>query len=290
MLAAYRSCLWLLFLAAALCVSTGGCEDPTEEVPGVQVPRIPAKTVVLTFDDAQRTHLTFVAPLLREYGFGGTFFVSARWMEDEENYLSWPEVAELHRMGFEVGNHSHDHNGMHIPRAAEFMAEDLGRVDAYLEAEGVPRTVSFAWPGGVFGPEAMEVLRVSTYRLARRCMQPDVATEEITERIAPAFDPLRHDRFLVPTTGEARALWTMEHFEKVVGKAVEGRAVVLTFHGVPDSTNADLSVSEARFVKYMDYLRNNGFHVIAMRELWPYVDGLPDPEDPLATVRHPSGR
>ena len=34
------------------------------------------RMVVLTFDDAVKSHRTFVAPYLKELGFGATFFVS----------------------------------------------------------------------------------------------------------------------------------------------------------------------------------------------------------------------
>ena len=34
---------------------------------------IPAKLVVLTLDDAVKSHRSFVAPLLKELGFGATF-------------------------------------------------------------------------------------------------------------------------------------------------------------------------------------------------------------------------
>ena len=36
---------------------------------------VPDHLVVLTFDDAVSSHATFVAPLLKKYGFGGTFFI-----------------------------------------------------------------------------------------------------------------------------------------------------------------------------------------------------------------------
>ena len=48
------------------------------------------KVVVLTFDDAVKSHRTFVAPLLKELGFGATFFVTHRWMADG---------SELHDVG-----------------------------------------------------------------------------------------------------------------------------------------------------------------------------------------------
>src|SRR4051794_14180230 len=71
---------------------------------------IPAKTVVLTFDDAVKTQLTNVAPLLKELGFQATFFISQHWMDDKANFLTWEEVAQLHGMGFEIGNHTWTHS------------------------------------------------------------------------------------------------------------------------------------------------------------------------------------
>ena len=38
--------------------------------------RIPDKTVVLTLDDAVKSQIEFVAPLLEQMGFKATFFIS----------------------------------------------------------------------------------------------------------------------------------------------------------------------------------------------------------------------
>src|SRR5258708_19566156 len=78
--------------------------------------RIPAKTVVLTFDDAVKSHFTFVAPLLKELGFQATFFVTHRWMDDRENFMSWTEIAEIHKMEFEIANHSCTHPHFSTPQ------------------------------------------------------------------------------------------------------------------------------------------------------------------------------
>src|SRR5262249_5395042 len=37
---------------------------------------IPDRLVVLTFDDASKSHFTVARPLLKKYGFGATFFVT----------------------------------------------------------------------------------------------------------------------------------------------------------------------------------------------------------------------
>ena len=73
-------------------MSLGGMQRPAA--------RIPAKTVVLTLDDAVKSHRAFVAPLLKELGFQATFFVTHRWMDDRENFMTWLKIAEVHKMRF----------------------------------------------------------------------------------------------------------------------------------------------------------------------------------------------
>src|SRR5437899_12202066 len=94
--------------------------------------RIPPKTVVLTFDDAVKSHFTFVAPLLKELGFQATFFVTHRWMDDRKNFMSWTEIVEIHRMGFEIDNHSWTHANFSPPQNAARIAGELALVENEL--------------------------------------------------------------------------------------------------------------------------------------------------------------
>src|SRR5689334_25393175 len=93
------------------------------------VETIPDKLVVLTFDDAVKSHRTFVAPLLKDLGFGATFFVTHKWMEDKTNFMTWQEIAEIQRMGFEIGNHSWTHGDFSSPKQAHRMPGELYLVD-----------------------------------------------------------------------------------------------------------------------------------------------------------------
>src|SRR5579872_7219292 len=126
----------------------------------------PARTVVLTFDDSVKSHRTFVAPFLKDLGFRATFFVTHRWMDDRENFMAWGEIAEIHGMGFEIGNHSWTHANFSQPRAAARMEGELALVENELKKVGVPRPLSFAWSGNNFGPEALKTLGDCGYRLA----------------------------------------------------------------------------------------------------------------------------
>ena len=83
---------------------------------GATVQSVPDKLVVLTFDDAVKSHRTFVAPLLKELGFGATFFVTHKWMDDRTNFMTWEEIGEIHQMGFEIGNHSWTHDDFSQPK------------------------------------------------------------------------------------------------------------------------------------------------------------------------------
>ena len=61
---------------------------------------IPDRLVVLTFDDSVKSQATFVAPILKRYGFGATFFITEcpKFAESwrDQNYMTWEEIRKLH--------------------------------------------------------------------------------------------------------------------------------------------------------------------------------------------------
>jgi peptidoglycan/xylan/chitin deacetylase (PgdA/CDA1 family) len=247
---------------------------------------IPDKLVALTLDDAVKSHRSFAAPLLKELGFGATFFVTHFWMNDTEYFMSWRDIAEIHEMGFEIGNHSWTHADFSLPRNAARLEGELALIENELKKVKVPRPVSFAYSGNFFGPEAVEVLRRTGYRFARRGESPEA--EYGTLQIGPTFDPRRHHPLLIPTTGDAYPNWTLEHFIKVVSHAKAGQAVVLQFHGVPDVKHPWVHTPPENFRQYMSYLKGHGYRVIALRELEPYIEGVNPPADPMLKTRHRS--
>src|SRR6266849_8634341 len=125
------------------------------------------RIVVLTFDDAVKSQRTVVAPLLKDLGFGATFFVSHRWMvDDPEHYLTWREIAEIHQMGFEIGNHSWTHPAFSSPKDAARLPAELALVEHELAKVGVSRPTSFAWCGNHFSAEGIQQLTEHGYKLA----------------------------------------------------------------------------------------------------------------------------
>jgi len=264
------------FLRAGLAVTLGGIAAPAQP---------PKPTVVLTFDDAVKSHRTFVAPLLKDLGFAASFFVTHRWMDDDANFMSWEEIAGIHEMGFEIGNHSWTHADFSSPKNAARLEGELALVENALSAAGVPKPVSFAWCGNRFGPEALGKLRELGYRFARRGPEPEAPNRALA--VALPYDPERHDPLLIPTTGNATPDWTFEHFRRVVALAEQGEIVVLQFHGVPDKAHNWVHTPPEMFRKYMNYLAGNGFRTLALRDLEQFADPEDPPDDPLAKRRVP---
>lgn len=241
--------------------------------------------MVLTFDDAAKSHRTLVAPLLKELGFGATFFITHRWMDSPEDFLTWPEVAEIYRMGFEIGNHSWSHANFSRPENAARLEEELGMIERELAKVGVPRPGSFAFSGNGFGPEAVRELGRLGFQFARRGMQPDIPYGKV--EVGPAYDPARNHPLLIPTTGDAYPDWDLDHFRRVVAQARDGKIAVLQFHGVPDRAHPWVNTPPERFREYMNYLKQERCRVIAVRDLEKFLGPGALPKDPMLEVRYP---
>ena len=137
---------------------------------------VPDKLVVLTFDDAVKSHHSFVRPILKKYGFGATFFVTEGFdfPTNKTDYMTWEEILELHAAGFEIGNHNRDHFGVSASNV-EKLHEQVQAIAARCVEHGIPAPVSFAWPGNSFDPAALEVLKANGIRFARRGGSPEYA-------------------------------------------------------------------------------------------------------------------
>src|SRR3984957_16562050 len=136
MLSVRGSCL----LRAAAALLLGASSAPALNA----AEKVPDKTVVLTLDDAVKSQIDFVAPLLEKLGFHATFFITHNWMDDQVHFLSWEDVAELNRRGFEIGNHTWTHGAFDQPQNSAKLDEELQMVDDALVRVGVPKPISFA--------------------------------------------------------------------------------------------------------------------------------------------------
>jgi len=243
---------------------------------------VPDKVVVLTFDDASASHHAVARPLLKRLGFGATFFITEgfTFRTNKRDYLTWEQIAELHREGFEIGNHTRDHLGItekNVPR----LAEQLEAIAARCREHGIPAPVSFAWPGNKFHPSALPVLETAGIRFARRGGEPEVP---YAKGGGVPYEPGVDHPLLIPTTADARPVWTLDHVKAAVAQARNGRITVLQFHGVPDGEHPWVNTPRESFEEYMLWLKEAGCTVIALRDVARYTEGRPAPTDPMSAI------
>ncbi|MFD4768151.1 polysaccharide deacetylase family protein [Streptomyces niveus] len=116
--------------------------------------RLPARPVLITFDDGYEGVHRYALPALARHGFAATLFVSTGWLRgryDEggapDTMLDWDQVRELAAGGVEIGGHSHTH-----PQLDQLDDGRLGyeaaRCREIVTAELGTPPLSFAYPYG----------------------------------------------------------------------------------------------------------------------------------------------
>jgi peptidoglycan/xylan/chitin deacetylase (PgdA/CDA1 family) len=243
---------------------------------------IPDKLVVLTFDDSVASQFTTVRPLLKKFGFGATFFITEgfSFRTNKTDYMTWEQIAELDRDGFEIGNHTETHLGVNAVTINRLRGE-VEFINRRCAEHGIAKPVSFAYPGNAIHPGALVVLKEAGFKFARRGAQPEFAYE--TGR-GLAYEPHDDHPFLIPTTGDARPTWTLDDLKRAVSHAKDGRIAVLQFHGVPDREHPWVTTPPERFEEFMTWLHANGHRCIAVRNLERYVDPHDLPAEPWAII------
>ncbi|MDD2305526.1 MAG: polysaccharide deacetylase family protein [Prolixibacteraceae bacterium] len=219
---------------------------------------IPDKLVVLTFDDATASQYSVVAPLLKEYGFGATFFICEfpPNFNDTAKYMNWRQIGELNRMGFEIANHTRNHPAI-AKLSKEKIEEQLNYIERKCDSMKIARPTTFAYPGYSLSLPGLKVLQGKGYQFARAGG-------------SRAYDPLIDHPLLIPS-------WAMNSENKsqimeAFSNARDGKIVVLTIHGVPDAEHPWVNTTPELFKEYLQYLSDNHFNVIAFRDLGKYIN------------------
>lgn len=126
---------------------------------------LPERTAALSVDDVYRSFMEKALPLLREFGYPATLFISTSLVGGDD-YLTWQEINRLAAEGFEIGNHSAEHDYLLDRFEGESQREWLVRVKRDLsssqrefERHLGSRPELFAYPYGEYSPELVELVR-----------------------------------------------------------------------------------------------------------------------------------
>ena len=261
--------------------------EAKELPPPSQLLPIPDNLVVLTFDDGNKSDFANVPKVLKKHGFGATFYVTEGlgFLKNPQNYLSWEQIRQLHEMGYEIGNHTQHHRNVSHLKSEE-LAASLAHIDKRCAENKITKPVTFCYPGFHNNHASVKVLEKHGFLFARRGVGPEYKDPGKGAR-GPAYDPKVDDPLLVPTTGYAGPDWKMKDLKWAIDQAEDGKITVLCFHGIPAIEHPWVSTDLKDFEKYMQYLKDEGCTVIAMRDLAKYVNPnhRPHKADPYQPVR-----
>ena len=212
------------------------------------------RTVILTFDDAVISQYENVAPLLKELGFGATFFIcrfNDEWREKNEQYLMTGEqIRQLESAGFEIANHTWNHPNLRKLSEQEIEQEITG-LNNFLAENGIAAPVSFAYPGGPFAENAVAILKRHHFLCARSVRNS-------------AFHPAEDDCMNLPAYSIRGN--DPEFFQTAVSQADGTNPVILVFHGVPEYVHPWVNLEFPLFCEYMNFLKENGYQVCSLRD------------------------
>ena len=149
---------------------------------------LPARPIVLTFDDGYADLIEEALPIMIEQGFPATVFVTTGWLRDAARYaagtpldrmLSWGQLAELSSAGVEIAAHSHSHPQLDQISEPRLRVELAGSRRLLEDRLGHP-VCSLAYPYGYSSKRVRAVAREIGYlqaavvanAVSRVCLRP----------------------------------------------------------------------------------------------------------------------
>jgi O-antigen biosynthesis protein len=137
---------------------------------------LPARPIVITFDDGFADFYSAAFPLLQRNGFKATIYITtgfvgrtSLWLRREGEtmrpMLTWDQVREISASGFECGTHTLNHVPLDtLP--AETAQIEITRCKSVLQEQISTPVNTFAYPFGYYTPVIQSFLRDAGYSSA----------------------------------------------------------------------------------------------------------------------------
>jgi peptidoglycan/xylan/chitin deacetylase (PgdA/CDA1 family) len=136
---------------------------------------LPAKSVMITFDDGYMSNYMFAGPILRQYGFKAVLFTitaciqtkDQEYRTDKIDMMSWMQVAASADV-FETGSHTNNmHNAGKSGKTALMEAlPALAGQDIATSLKRVSNNKIFAYPMGQYNQSIIDMLKQQGVEMA----------------------------------------------------------------------------------------------------------------------------
>jgi peptidoglycan/xylan/chitin deacetylase (PgdA/CDA1 family) len=137
---------------------------------------LPARPVVLTFDDGFADFTSHALPVLEQHGMTGTVYLATAYMggtsswlraegEGDRPMLTWEQVRAAEAAGVECGGHSHTHVELDTVSRRR-VQEEVYFSKQSLERQLDHEVTTFAYPFGYHDAWSRQVVRAAGYTSA----------------------------------------------------------------------------------------------------------------------------
>lgn len=125
---------------------------------------LPAKPVLLTFDDGTRPQWTVAGPILAKEGFIATFFPMTVVL-NKDGWLRDSDLRAMHAAGMTIGSHTWDHQDVREYTKKDWKVQLGGSLHTLSSVIGAPVT-TFAYPYGAWNDKALAPVAAHGVELA----------------------------------------------------------------------------------------------------------------------------
>ena len=93
---------------------------------------LPKRSVVISIDDGYRSVYNIAWPILKKYDFRATLFIYTDFVGVSKNAITWDQLREVKKSGFEIGAHTMSHCDLTRQNKGEDTQAYMSRIEKEL--------------------------------------------------------------------------------------------------------------------------------------------------------------
>jgi peptidoglycan/xylan/chitin deacetylase (PgdA/CDA1 family) len=253
-------CLCLLSLLSAPGCRGGASPGPAAApLPPVTIPP-DARLVSLFFDDGFLNQYDVALPVLREYGFRATFGIITGSVSKGHGlweYMDKKHLKELAGYGMDIASHTVNHVSLTANLTDKRLRQEIFDSKQELEKMGF-KVSTMVYPYYEWDDRVIACVREAGYTCARAGWSREKAYDLTT-----TDEMARYHVFSWQITSQ-----DMEKFELYLKEAGPETLVGLTYHFIADDGPAETSTPVASFKAQMAFLKEAGYTVVPLPQLF----------------------
>jgi peptidoglycan/xylan/chitin deacetylase (PgdA/CDA1 family) len=136
---------------------------------------LPARPVILTFDDGWENQYQYAFPLLKKYQMVGTFFIYTHPIgtihaNGYRSFLSWAQIREMDHAGMTIGGHTQTHPLLLKLKHRQDIAFEIAGGKKIIEQHLGHAIDFFAYPYGEYNDMIIKEVKKAGFLAARSCV------------------------------------------------------------------------------------------------------------------------